>query len=95
MSKRLILAEKPSVGKDIARVLGANQSRNGYIEGNKEIVTWAFGHLVTLADPERYDVKYRNWELNDLPILPDRMKLEPIKQTRKQYELVKKIGKPQ
>ncbi|MBC1921873.1 DNA topoisomerase III [Listeria grayi] len=92
MSKRLILAEKPSVGKDIARVLGANQSRNGYIEGNKEIVTWAFGHLVTLADPERYDVKYRNWELNDLPILPDRMKLEPIKQTRKQYELVKKLA---
>lgn len=92
MAKRLILAEKPSVGKDIARVLGAKQARNGYVEGNKDIITWAFGHLITLADPERYDGKYRNWELNDLPILPDKMKLEPIKQTRKQYETVKKLA---
>ena len=85
----LVLAEKPSVGKDIGKVLGCNKSGNGYLEGSKYIVTWALGHLVTLADPEQYNQKYKTWEINDLPIIPSTMKTEVIKQTSKQYNVVK------
>lgn len=85
----LVLAEKPSVGKDLGRVLNCNKSGNGFVEGSKYIVTWALGHLVTLADPESYDKKYAHWELEDLPIIPKTMKTEVIKQTRKQYNVVK------
>ncbi|MTL84084.1 DNA topoisomerase III, partial [Turicibacter sanguinis] len=60
MSKQLVLAEKPSVGRDIARVLNCQKQGNGYLEGKDYIVTWALGHLVTLADPEAYDVKYKS-----------------------------------
>lgn len=89
MSKILVLAEKPSVGREIARVLGCQKKTNGYIEGNKYIVTWALGHLVTLSDPESYDKKYASWKLEDLPMLPEKLKLVVIKNTRKQYETVK------
>lgn len=85
----LVLAEKPSVGKDIGKVLGCNKSGNGYLEGSKYIVTWALGHLVTLADPEQYNQKYKTWEMEDLPIIPINMKTEIIKQTSKQYNVVK------
>jgi DNA topoisomerase-3 len=85
----LVLAEKPSVGKDIGRVLNCNKSGNGFVEGSKYIVTWALGHLVTLADPESYNSKYARWELGDLPIIPKSMKTEVIKQTRKQFNVVK------
>lgn len=88
MSKALVLAEKPSVGRDIARVLKCNKKGNGYIEGNKYIVTWALGHLVTLADPEQYNKKYKNWSLEDLPILPKEGKLVVIRQTGKQFNTV-------
>ncbi|MBC2676715.1 DNA topoisomerase III [Listeria booriae] len=91
MTKIVVLAEKPSVGKDIARVLGCKQGKNGYLEGSKYIVTWALGHLITLADPENYDTKYKSWNMEDLPMLPQKMKLVPIKQTRKQYETVKSL----
>ena len=70
MSKRVVLAEKPSVGRDIARVLGCMKQGQGYLEGKDYVVTWALGHLVTLADPEAYDVKYKSWNLEDLPMLP-------------------------
>lgn len=89
MAKSLVLAEKPSVARDIARVLKCNKSGNGYLEGNQYIVTWALGHLVTLADPEHYDVKYKTWKLEDLPMLPNEMKLMVIKQTAKQFNNVK------
>ncbi len=89
MSKSVILAEKPSVARDIARVLHCNQKGNGYLEGTQYIVTWALGHLVTLADPEVYDEKYQAWKLEDLPMLPSPLKLEVIKQTRGQYNAVK------
>lgn len=89
MSKILVLAEKPSVGKDIARVLKCHQKLNGALEGSQYIVTWALGHLVTLADPEKYDKRYKNWNLNDLPIMPERMSLVVIHQTGKQYNAVK------
>ncbi|MCL2610477.1 MAG: DNA topoisomerase III [Defluviitaleaceae bacterium] len=86
--KKLVLAEKPSVGKDIARVLGAKKPGNGYMEGNGYIVTWALGHLVTLSDPDDYKKEYKNWQLEHLPIIPPKMKLKPIGQTFKQYKVV-------
>ena len=91
MGKQLVLAEKPSVARDIARVIGANRKANGYIEGDRYVVTWALGHLVTLADPELYDDKYKAWRLEDLPMLPDKMKLVVIKQTAKQYKTVSSL----
>ncbi|HFJ9510829.1 DNA topoisomerase III [Bacillus cereus group sp. MYBK245-2] len=89
MSKSVVIAEKPSVARDIARVLKCDKKGNGYLEGSKYIVTWALGHLVTLADPENYDVKYKKWNLEDLPMLPERLKLTVIKQTGKQFNAVK------
>ena len=89
MSKIVVLAEKPSVGRDIARVLGCRKNGNGFIEGDKYIVTWALGHLVTLADPERYDNKYKTWNIEDLPIIPEYMKTDVIRQSSKQYNAVK------
>ncbi|HCF56365.1 MAG TPA: DNA topoisomerase III, partial [Bacillus sp. (in: Bacteria)] len=89
MSKSVVIAEKPSVARDIARVLKCDKKGNGYLEGSKYIVTWTLGHLVTLADPESYDVKYKKWNLEDLPMLPERLKLTVIKQTGKQFNAVK------
>ncbi|MFD1737502.1 DNA topoisomerase III [Bacillus salitolerans] len=91
MNKQLVLAEKPSVGRDLARVLGCHKKGNGYFEGSQYIVTWALGHLVTLADPERYEDKYKSWKLEDLPILPPSLKLTVIKQTGKQFNIVKTL----
>ena len=91
MAKALVLAEKPSVARDIARVLGAKRSADGFIEGDKYVITWALGHLVTLADPDAYDEKYKAWRLEDLPMLPEKMKLVVIKQTSKQYRTVSKL----
>lgn len=87
--KSLVIAEKPSVARDIARVLKCGKNGNGAIEGDRYIVTWGLGHLVTLADPEDYDKKYKEWKMEDLPMLPDTFKLEVIKQTAKQYQAVK------
>ncbi|WP_449536565.1 DNA topoisomerase III [Ferdinandcohnia sp. Marseille-Q9671] len=87
--KSLVLAEKPSVGRDIARVLNCNKKGNGFFEGDKYIVTWALGHLVTLADPEKYGDHYKSWKLEDLPIIPNPLSLVVIKQTGKQYSAVK------
>jgi DNA topoisomerase-3 len=89
MSKSLVLAEKPSVGRDLARVLNCNKKGNGFFEGDKHIVTWALGHLVTLADPEAYDEKYKAWSLEYLPMLPDPLKLVVIKQSGKQFSTVR------
>ena len=88
--KSLVLAEKPSVARDIARVLGCHKNISGAIEGSNYIVTWALGHLVTLADPEAYGDEYKTWSLETLPMLPGKMKLEVIKQTSKQYSIVKR-----
>ena len=90
MSKTLVLAEKPSVGRDLAKVLKCNQNKGSYIEGNKYIVTWAMGHLVGLLDPEGYDDKYKQWKMETLPMLPKYMKLTVLKKTGKQYNEVKK-----
>ena len=87
--KSLVLAEKPSVARDIARVLNCRRNISGAIEGSRYIVTWALGHLVTLADPEGYDKKYKEWNLSSLPMVPQKWELVVIKQTAKQYSNVK------
>ncbi|MTI66372.1 MAG: DNA topoisomerase III [Firmicutes bacterium] len=89
MKKKLVLAEKPSVGRDLARVLKCEKKGNGYIEGGKYIVTWALGHLVTLAEPEKYNKKFKTWNIENLPMLPSQLKLEVMKKTRKQFNTVK------
>lgn len=89
--KSLVIAEKPSVGRDIARILKCGQKGGGYLEGGCYIVTWGLGHLVTLADPEDYDPKYKEWKLEDLPMMPGKMKLTVIRQTGKQYQTVKNL----
>lgn len=91
MSKSLVIAEKPSVARDIARVLKCTKKGNGSLEGDKYIVTWALGHLVIHADPEQYDVKYKEWKMEDLPIIPEPFKLVPIRQTTKQFNAVKTL----
>ena len=87
--KSLVIAEKPSVARDIARVLHCGKKGNGMLEGDRYIVTWALGHLVTLADPEEYDRKYEKWEMGTLPMLPEYMRLVVIRQTAKQFGAVK------
>ncbi len=91
MGKSLVLAEKPSVGREIAKILNCNQKGNGCLIGPRHIVTWALGHLVTLADPEVYDDKYKTWNIEDLPMLPDRMELVVIGESARQYKAVKDL----
>lgn len=87
--KTLVIAEKPSVGRDIARVLKCGKNNQGALEGERYVVTWALGHLVTLADPEAYDERYKNWDMAVLPMMPEKFQLVVIKQTGKQYQTVK------
>lgn len=93
MGKILVLAEKPSVGREIAKVLGCHQKGHGCFTGGQYIVTWALGHLVTLAEPEVYNQKYQTWQLEDLPMLPKKMELVIIKKTAKQYGIVRGLMK--
>ena len=86
--KQLVLAEKPSVGRDIARVLHCKKAVNGGLEGEKYIVTWALVHLVELKNPEGYDKKYQTWRMEDLPMMPEKMQVQVIKKTAKQYKAV-------
>ncbi len=92
MSKTLLVAEKPSVGQDLARVLpGPFKKQEGFLEGPEHVVTWAVGHLVQLAEPEAYDAKYKSWRMADLPIVPERFKLEVRdERSRKQMSVVSK-----
>lgn len=87
--KALVIAEKPSVARDIARVLKCTKNISGAIEGEKYVVTWALGHLVTLADPEEYSKEYKEWKMEVLPMMPKPMKLIVIQKTAKQYRAVK------
>lgn len=91
--KSLVLAEKPSVARDIARVLGCKQAHKHYFEGKQHIVTWALGHLVELKMPEDYDRKYETWRLEDLPIIPKRMGLKVIRQTSHQFRAIESLAK--
>ncbi|MES0856524.1 DNA topoisomerase III [Geobacillus sp. G4] len=91
--KSLVLAEKPSVARDIARVLGCKQAHKHYFEGKQHIVTWALGHLVELKMPEDYDRKYETWRLEDLPIIPKKMGLKVIRQTSHQFRAIERLAK--
>ncbi len=96
MSKTLLVAEKPSVGQDLARVLpGPFKKSEGFLEGPDHVITWAVGHLVQLAEPEAYDAKYKSWRMADLPIVPDRFKLVVRdERSRKQMSVVtKQLGR--
>lgn len=93
MGKILVLAEKPSVGREIAKVLGCHQKGHGCFAGGQYIVTWALGHLVTLAEPEVYNQRYQTWKLEDLPMIPKKMELVIIKKTAKQYGIVRGLMK--
>ncbi len=88
---KLIVTEKPSVAKDIAKVLNIRQSRDGYLENNEYLITWCVGHLIQLAYPEKYDPKLKSWNINDLPIFPRQFKYMVNPSTEKQYETVKRL----
>src|SRR6516162_4650381 len=92
MGKTLVIAEKPSVGRDLTRVLpGPFTKHEGYLEGPEHIVTWAVGHLVQLADPDEYDDRFKKWRMADLPIVPDRFKLVVRdERSKKQMNVVKR-----
>ncbi len=93
MSKTLVIAEKPSVGQDLVKVLpGAFNKGEGYLEGNDHVVTWAVGHLVQLADPDEYDDRFKRWRMADLPIVPERFKLVVRdERSKKQMNVVKRL----
>lgn len=93
--KVLVLAEKPSVAREIARVMGCNNKQKSYIEGPKYVVTWALGHLVGLAEPEDYNKKFASWALEDLPILPEKTKLKVLRETNQQFKAVQHLMKRQ
>ncbi len=96
MSKTLVIAEKPSVGQDLARVLkGPFQKKEGWLEGPEHVITWAVGHLVQLAEPDEYDPKFKRWRMDDLPIVPDKFKLiVRDERSRKQMTVVtKQLGR--
>ena len=88
---KLVIAEKPSVGVALAKVIGAKQRRNGYFEGNGYIVSWCVGHLVRMANPDKYDEKYAKWKIEDLPIFPGEYLYELNPKTKKQFALLKKL----
>ena len=87
----VVLAEKPSVARDIAKVLKASEPGEGFLRGNGYIVTWAFGHLVTLKEPDELDARFKKWQREDLPILPESMDTKVIPKTRKQFSVIKKL----
>src|SRR2546425_8955934 len=95
MGKTLVIAEKPSVGRDLAAALpGSFSKHEGYLEGDGYVVTWAVGHLVELAEPEEYDERFKKWRLVDLPIVPEAFTLKPRDaKSRKQLSLIKKLLK--
>lgn len=92
MGKILIVAEKPAAGADIAKVVGANEKQNGYMEGERHVVTWAVGHLIGLKEPEEHDEKYKRWGLEDLPISFDLSEsLKVLPENRHQYKVIKDL----
>lgn len=91
--RKLVIAEKPSVARDIAKVLKCSKNGNGYLYNDEYIVSWAVGHLVTLCEPDEYDEKYKKWKMETLPIIPEHIKIKAIKNTVDQYNILKKMLK--
>lgn len=90
---KLVIAEKPSVAQSIAKVIGATERNEGYVEGNGYIVSWCVGHLVELAEPEAYDEKYAKWNYSDLPIIPMDWKYQVSESTKKQFRVLQALMK--
>ena len=90
---KLVIAEKPSVAQPIAKVIGATERQDGYLEGNGYIVSWCVGHLVELAEPEAYDEKYAKWNYSDLPIFPKQWEYQVSESTKKQFKVLKDLMK--
>ncbi|MGZ4431296.1 MAG: DNA topoisomerase, partial [Gaiellales bacterium] len=94
MGKTLVIAEKPSVGKDYTKALGGNfQNHKDYLESDEHVVSWAIGHLVELAEPEDYDESLKRWSIKTLPVIPERFKLRPDARGKKQFDVLKKLLK--
>ena len=91
MGKRLIIAEKPSVGRDIAKVLNCRENGNGCLIGSNDIVTWAIGHLVGLCYPDEMDERYTEWRIEDLPIFPEPFHLKVLESSEKQFDIIKAL----
>lgn len=91
MGKTLVIAEKPSVARDIAKVLGCSGKGEGCLVSDEYVVSWAIGHLVTLFEPEDYDPSYKKWSLKGLPIIPAEIKLKAAEKTKKQLNILKKL----
>lgn len=89
--KSIVLAEKPSVAREIARILKCDKKGKGFFESPRYVITWALGHLVTLAEPHDYDKKYSEWRMQDLPMLPEKMKLKVIRESSNQYRVVSQL----
>lgn len=86
--KKLVIAEKPSVGREIAKTLGAFSRDKGFIEGPEYIITWALGHLVELAEPSHYSDSYKRWSLKDLPMLPETLDQSVIEESKEQFDVI-------
>lgn len=93
MKKQLVLAEKPSVGRELARVLACRKREKGFSEGDRYVVTWALGHLVELAQPAEYNERYKRWDIRDLPMLPHTLRQSIMKQTADQYQVIERLMK--
>lgn len=91
--RKLVIAEKPSVARDIAKVLKCSKNGKGYLYNDEYIISWAVGHLVTLCEPEEYDEKYKKWQIETLPIIPEKIKIKAIKNTIDQYNVLEKMLK--
>ena len=90
---KLIITEKPSVARDIAKVLKANTKKEGFIEGNGVKITWALGHLIEFMQPDQYGEQYERWDMSHLPIIPDEFKTKPIERSKPQYDIVMQLLK--
>lgn len=93
MSKTLVLAEKPSVAKDLAKIIGATEKHKTYYEGKNYIITWAFGHLLTLKMPEDLKPEWRQWQLETLPMLPKNIGIKPLPKTSGQLKAISQLAK--
>ena len=91
MGKILVVAEKPSVGRDLARILKSRKKEDGYMDGSDYVVTWAIGHLAKLYDPGDYDQKFKRWSMGNLPLIPPRMKIKVDPKHKKQFDTVKML----
>ena len=88
---KLVIAEKPSVAMALAKVVGARERKDGYVEGKEYLISWCVGHLVAFCDASEYDERYKKWRYEDLPIIPEEWKRKVLDGTKKQFQILKKL----